>query len=133
MESEVAFLPEAITTTGVAVLTSFLQLLPPVHFMQKWMLSIVSSEFTRKVGRVYKERKLRKMFHSITLLVIRTDSTGTYLRNSKPCSHCIRTIQSLGIHKIAYSDSDGNVISTKMKDISLHDFEYSSGYQIMRK
>jgi hypothetical protein len=51
----------------------------------------------------YKYKKINK----IQIIVIRSDKFGN-LKNSKPCSNCIRLMRMIGIRKITYSTGNIN-------------------------
>jgi deoxycytidylate deaminase len=43
------------------------------------------------------------------IIVIRVNKNGR-LRNSRPCNDCIDILKKLGIRRVHYSDSDGNIL-----------------------
>jgi len=51
-----------------------------------------------------------------SMLVIRINKSGS-LCNSKPCYDCIEEFKKFNINKIYYSNSDGDIICEKIKDI----------------
>lgn len=50
------------------------------------------------------------------ILVLRVGRGGE-LRLSKPCSLCRDVMMKSGIHKVYYSDEDGDIISTRLIDL----------------
>jgi hypothetical protein len=40
------------------------------------------------------------------MIVLRADSHGNF-KNSRPCAHCIETLQKYGIQKVIYSNEEG--------------------------
>ena len=48
-------------------------------------------------------------------MVIRRSSTG--IKNSKPCSECIKTMKSLNIRRVYYSDNDGSIVYEKVSNM----------------
>jgi len=40
------------------------------------------------------------------MIVMRTDREGNF-KNSRPCRHCIETLQKNGIQKVVYSNQEG--------------------------
>jgi len=70
------------------------------------------------------------------ILVIRVTSSGD-IRNSRPCAHCIFTLQSLDglINRIYYSQDDGTITYEKMSEMHLKPGHISAynRYMISRK
>lgn len=56
------------------------------------------------------------------MLVIRTSKLGT-IGNSKPCYHCVQILKNklplkgYALHKIYYSESDGSIVESTIKDL----------------
>lgn len=78
--------------------------------------------------------KLKKRLMSINILVIRFSKTNK-LQNSKPCCHCIREMELLPkrrgykIQNILYSDSDGNIIKTSLRNLQEEEQHLSRFYR----
>ena len=55
------------------------------------------------------------MFKKITVYVVRIGATGEP-RDSAPCEDCSAKMKELGVKKVVYTNSEGNLVSEKMKD-----------------
>ncbi len=78
--------------------------------------------------------KYKRKLEPINILVIRL-SMKNNLQSSKPCSNCIETMKTLPIKKgykiqnIYYSDSEGNIIKTSLKNLENEEKHYSRFYR----
>ena len=52
----------------------------------------------------------RSQMHGATMLVVRVNPKGL-LRDSKPCTKCLRLLRRRGIRKVVYSTSAGNFLN----------------------
>ena len=83
--------------------------------------------------------KIRKKLEIIHLLVVRFSKTNK-IQSSKPCSNCIKIMNTIPekkgykIQNIYYSNSDGNIVKTKLTNL-LNDEEqhYSRYYRKFRR
>ena len=62
------------------------------------------------------KRQLLHGYNTVDIIVIRINKSSD-LRNSRPCSDCIKYLKELGIRKVYYSNSDGNIVYEKVKDM----------------
>lgn len=58
--------------------------------------------------------KDKKKLPHVYLLVIRLNGNDK-LANSKPCKHCLEKLKKIGIKRVYYSDSNGNIVYEKIK------------------
>jgi deoxycytidylate deaminase len=70
-----------------------------------------------------------KCFSNATIYIVRINADKD-LRNSKPCTDCLKLIKKLGIKKIVYS-VDGGLIVVKTRDIGKT--KKSSGYKYAQR
>ena len=59
--------------------------------------------------------KLNRKLSKTDIMVFRKSSSG--IRNSKPCSDCIKTMKKLNIRRVYYSTDDGCLVYEKVSDI----------------
>jgi len=79
-------------------------------------------ELYRKKG--YKDADIRRKLGKQCLIVIRintkidrNNNNNNTLRNSAPCSECVKFLQNNNIHKIIYSLDDGTLHFSRVKDL----------------
>jgi deoxycytidylate deaminase len=60
-------------------------------------------------------RKLRRKLAKTDILVFRETVYG--IKNSKPCSECIKTMKNMGIRRVYYSTDDGILVYEKVSDM----------------
>ena len=58
---------------------------------------------------------LKKLYKKLTLYVVRVSYDGT-VHDSAPCSDCHKTLLELGIKRVVYSNSEGDLTSCKMTE-----------------
>lgn len=82
-----------------------------------------------EIHSVYKYPK--KDVKNMDLIVIRVNSNNINgnLKNSRPCSLCIDKLKKLGIRKVYYSNSFGNIVSEYVKN--MEKTYYSSSYRAL--
>lgn len=79
-----------------------------------------------------------KKLESINLLVIRLSGKNK-LQSSKPCSNCIDIMKTLPekkgykIQNIYYSDCDGNIVKTTLKNLDNEEKHFSKYYKHKNK
>jgi hypothetical protein len=79
-----------------------------------------------------------KKLESVNLLVIRLSGKNK-LQSSKPCSNCIDIMKSLPekkgykIQNIYYSDCDGNIVKTTLKNLDNEEKHFSKYYKHKNK
>lgn len=62
--------------------------------------------------------KAKRLMSKITLVVIRKSANGG-IRESKPCHHCSKLIQALGIKRVIYSrDGDCELAIERGRDLA---------------
>jgi deoxycytidylate deaminase len=66
---------------------------------------------------MHRSRAIIKDMSKYSLFVIRINKSGK-ICNSKPCCKCIESLQARNVKNIYYSDSNGNIICEKTKDIT---------------
>ena len=74
----------------------------------------------KRFSKSFKSRKISKF----EIWVVRCDRNGD-LVNSKPCRHCRNSLLRLGIHKIVYTNEEGDFIKADLR--YLDDCYISSG------
>jgi deoxycytidylate deaminase len=68
----------------------------------------------------------KKNIKNCDLIVVRVNNDGTAFKNSRPCNQCINKLLKLGISKVYYSDSNGEMVYEYLNKMELiHD---CSGY-----
>lgn len=75
-------------------------------------------ELHRKKG--YKDSDIRRKLGKQCLIVIRINTKidrDNSLKNSAPCSNCVKFLQNNNIHKIIYSMDDGTLHFSRVKDL----------------
>lgn len=78
--------------------------------------------------------KKKKRLENIHILVIRLSGKNK-LQSSKPCINCITTMQTLPIklgykiQNVYYSDNNGNIIKTNLKNLENGEKHYSKYYK----
>jgi hypothetical protein len=78
--------------------------------------------------------KKKKRLENINILVIRLSGKNK-LQSSKPCIYCIKTMQTLPIklgykiQNVYYSDNNGNIIKTNLKNLENGEKHYSKYYK----
>ena len=91
-----------------------------VNTIQKYI------ELHRKKG--YKDADIRRKLGKQCLIVIRINTKlnrdrdrdmdrDSTLKNSAPCSECVKFLQNNNIHKIIYSLDDGTLYFSRVKDL----------------
>ena len=81
--------------------------------------------------------KRKKYLQNINLLVIRM-SKQNKLQSSKPCANCIHILKSLPekkgykIKNIYYSDENGEIIKSSLKNLGLENLHYSKFFRQRR-
>lgn len=58
----------------------------------------------------------RNLYNKIDIIVIRINKSSD-LKNSRPCSDCIRYLKEHGIRKVYYSNSAGDIVCEKVKNM----------------
>lgn len=58
---------------------------------------------------------MNRKLNRIDILVFRLSDNE--LKNSKPCSECVKTMKELKIRKIYYTDDTGNLVFEKISNI----------------
>ena len=72
----------------------------------------------------------KKHLQLINILVIRL-SKNNKIQNSKPCANCIKNMKTLPekkgykIRNIYYSDDNGEIVKTSLKNLEKEDLHYS--------
>ena len=75
-------------------------------------------ELHRKKG--YKDSDIRRKLGKQCLIVIRINTKidrDNTLKNSAPCSDCVKFLQNNNIHKIIYSMDDGTLHFSRVKEL----------------
>ncbi len=75
-------------------------------------------ELHRKKG--YKDSDIRRKLGKQCLIVIRINTKidrDNTLKNSAPCSNCVKFLQNNNIHKIIYSLDDGTLHFSRVKEL----------------
>ena len=78
--------------------------------------------------------KKKKNLETINLLVVRFSKTNK-LQSSKPCSNCIKIMNTMPekkgykIQNIYYSNSDGNIVKTNLTNLLNEEQHYSRYYR----
>lgn len=76
----------------------------------------------------------KKRLENINILVIRLSSKNK-LQSSKPCINCIQMMKTLPskkgykINSIYYSDENGNIVKTNLKNLDLEEKHYSKFFR----
>ena len=82
--------------------------------------------------------KIKKNLETINLLVVRFSKTNK-LQSSKPCSNCIKILNTIPekkgykIQNIYYSNSDGNIVKTNLTNLLNEEQHYSRYYRKFRR
>jgi cytidine deaminase len=82
--------------------------------------------------------KIKKNLETINLLVVRFSKTNK-LQSSKPCSNCIKIMNTIPekkgykIQNIYYSNSDGNIVKTNLTNLLNEEQHYSRYYRKIRR
>jgi hypothetical protein len=80
----------------------------------------------------------KKRLEPVNLLVVRFSKT-TKIQSSKPCSNCIRIMDTMPekkgykIQNIYYSDSDGSIVKTNLTTLKNEEQHYSRYYRNCRR
>lgn len=79
--------------------------------------------------------KYKKMIDGIDIIVIRVNNNNNNniitLKNSRPCSQCIETLQKYNIRKVYYSNEFGNIVYENLHD--MQKIHISAGYKYKDK
>jgi len=79
---------------------------------------------------MYNDNKFKRKMRKMTLYVVRfrsEESSECNMAHSAPCKHCFNKIKQVGIKKLIYIDSDGNIQKCLTKNYSTNFI--SSGYK----
>lgn len=60
---------------------------------------------------------MKCLHKKLEIVVIRTDNNGN-LKNSKPCSHCIKNMKLFNIKYVYYSTDDGKIIKERVENLT---------------
>jgi deoxycytidylate deaminase len=76
--------------------------------------------------------KYKKMIDGVDIIIIRLNNNNTMnFKNSRPCNHCIETLQKHNIRKVYYSNEYGEIVYEYVKDMSMN--HISSGYKYKKQ
>ncbi len=87
-----------------------------------------------KPGGVFKESKERKAKkYDIFVVRINKCSDTVKLVNSRPCSHCLDMMKSVGIRRVYYTDDSGEIINENVKDmVSIHTSKVTQRFDVTK-
>jgi tRNA(Arg) A34 adenosine deaminase TadA len=77
--------------------------------------------------------KYKKIIDGVDIIVIRVNNSNNVinLKNSRPCSKCIETLQKYNIRKVYYSNEFGNIVYENIQEMQKR--HISSGYKYKSK
>jgi len=68
----------------------------------------------------------------ITMIIIRRNKSGEWI-NSRPCAHCIETLQKNRISQIIYSNQEGKFTKENVNNMDFKTAHVSLGWQKIQK
>ena len=102
--------------------TSRTKSLKKIYFCEHAEVNVVRqfvNRMSRKKGKKWTKRNIGKFIVWVVRVNAQCEKSDHFkVTESKPCQNCIDQLRQIGIKRIGYSDSDGNILVKKIETLS---------------